>query len=480
AVAAGIIAADSAAAARREPVPTRRQAFPLLAAHAAAAARQAAPARTLHRLTIDAGLQRQLETLAAEHARLLPAGVSVALLLADHQTGEVLAAVGSAGLLGADRGGFIDMTRALRSPGSTLKPLIYGLAFEQGLAHPESLIEDRPSGFGGYAPENFDRGYQGTVTVRQALQQSLNVPAVTLLELVGPVRLLARMRRAGADPRLPRAATVGLAVGLGGVGVTLRDLVAIYAAIARGGGPVVLRESRDLPVPPSAGAPVLAPRAAWQVGAILAGVAGGSIGHASGPGVPGAIAMKTGTSYGYRDAWAIGFDGRHVVGAWAGRPDAAAVPGLTGRAVAVPLLRDAFARLAASGRPPAPLPGPPPGVLLARTGELPPTLQRVRTGGSTGGSTGTVADPVEIAYPPAGARLALPLASASAAPALVLKVRNGQPPFIWFADGRPIARERFARSTSWWPDGPGYTNLAVIDGRGDASRVTVFIEAALP
>src|SRR5690606_24156362 len=111
--------------------------------------------------------------------------------------------VGSAGLFAAEADGFIDMTRAVRSPGSTLKPLIYGLGFELGLAHPESLIEDRPTAFRGYVPVNFDRFSRGTVTIRRALVESLNVPAVIVLDAVGTARLIARLQRANANPLLP-------------------------------------------------------------------------------------------------------------------------------------------------------------------------------------------------------------------------------------------------------------------------------------
>ena len=176
--------------------------------------------------------------------------MSVAILVADHKTGEILASIGSSDLFDERRDGFIDMTRAVRSPGSTLKPLIYGLAFELGLAHPETLIEDKPIDFAGYSPENFDREFHGTVSIRRALQLSLNVPAIELLEAVGPARLVARMRRAGATPVLPDISPPGLAVGLGGVGVTLTDLVAIHAAIARGGMSVPLVNRRRAPARP--------------------------------------------------------------------------------------------------------------------------------------------------------------------------------------------------------------------------------------
>ena len=478
ALAAGILDAETVAAARREPVPRQRLPFPLLAPHATQRARLGHPERPVQRLALAADLQARLEGLAAERGRLLGEKLSLALLVADHPSGEILAAVGSPGLEAA-REGFIDMTRVVRSPGSTLKPLIYGLAFEAGIAHPESLIEDRPAGFGRYVPANFDRDYQGTVTLRRALQLSLNIPAVKLLEAVGPARLVARLRRAGARPELPDLSPPGLAIGLGGVGLRLTDLVAVYGAIARGGRPMPLVE--ELPMAtrgglddtgsaPSQGTggtaqaspgddrlrlPVLDERAAWQVTDILAAAPPPEAANTAG------LAFKTGTSYGYRDAWALGFDGRHVVGVWVGRPDGAPVPGLTGITAAAPLLVDVFARLG----PRHPLPPAPPGVLRATTASLPPPLRRVDEPAATAGP--------RIAFPPAGARLAL---GAGLDAELALKVRDGQPPFTWFANGTPIAHEPFARVTPWRPQGAGFVTLAVVDAQGRSGRVRVFLE----
>ena len=240
---AGVIDAREEQAALSDPVPRSRHPFPLLAAHAAERAVRVRPGLSVQRLSVDADLQGRLETLAAERAAALGSLVSVAVLVADHQKGQVLASVGSAGLFDEPRDDFVDMTRAVRSPGSTLKPLIYGLAFEAGIAHPESLIEDRPTGFAGYVPTNFDRTFQGTVTVRQALQRPFNVPAVELLEAVGPVRLVSRLRRAGAEPTLSSLSPPGLAIGLGSIGVRPTDLVALFASIARGGVPVALSET---------------------------------------------------------------------------------------------------------------------------------------------------------------------------------------------------------------------------------------------
>ena len=265
---------DAQAARKRSAMPDGAPRLPDARRRTSPSARSP-PRRTSrsHRLTIDArppGAARSRSP--RERAAALSEAVSVAILVADHQTGEILASVGSSGLFDERRDGFIDMTRAVRSPGSTLKPLIYGLAFELGLAHPETLIEDRPVDFAGYAPDNFDGEFRGTVSVRHALQLSLNVPAIELLDAVGPARLVARMKRAGATPVLPDISPPGLAVGLGGVGVTLRDLVAIYAAIARGGMAVPLDASTpSVRSISTRAAKVLDERAAWYVASILAG-----------------------------------------------------------------------------------------------------------------------------------------------------------------------------------------------------------------
>jgi penicillin-binding protein 1C len=465
--AAGVIDREAAAAAKSERVPAGRLAFPMLAAHLAEAAVAAQPDAPVHPLTIDRDLQASLERLAADRATALGPKLSVAIVVADHRTGEVLASVGSAGLFEDQRAGHIDMTRALRSPGSTLKPLIYGLAFEDGLAHPESLIDDRPTGFGAYAPQNFDGFHRGTVTMREALTQSLNVPAVMVLDAVGPARLIARMKRAAIAPVLPDQSAPGLAIGLGGIGITLRDLVQLYAAIARGGEAVSLRDGTDGAASPGSagvGAPVLTPTAAWYVADILAGVVPPVNGS------PGQIAFKTGTSYGYRDAWAIGFDGADVIGVWIGRPDGTPVPGLAGIVSAAPVLFEAFNRL---GQTRAALKRPPAGVLIAHaTAELPRPLQHFR---GRGEAAAAEPDDPQIAYPLDGVEVDLGIKDGDPMP-LTIKIRNGEPPFTFFANGVPIGRTPFDRSKTWQPDGPGFVTLSVVDRSGRSDRVTVFVE----
>ncbi|MCB1498467.1 MAG: penicillin-binding protein 1C [Bauldia sp.] len=462
-VAAGVLGAEAAAAAKTERVPTARRDFPMLAAHLTERAVTARPDESAIRLTLDRDLQASLEALAHDRAAALGAKLSMAIVVADHLSGAILASVGSPGLLEDQRAGHVDMTMGVRSPGSTLKPLIYGLAFEEGLAHPSSLIEDRPTAFGAYAPQNFDGHFRGTVTMREALAESLNIPAIVTLDAVGPAQLVARMKRAGVQPTLPALSSPGLAVGLGGVGITLRDLVQLYAAFARDGTPVALRDGVTPVTAIGSGPPVLETAAAWEVADILAGVLPPDNGS------PGQVAFKTGTSYGYRDAWAVGFDGQYVVGVWIGRPDGTPVPGLSGINGAAPILFEAFGRI---GPRRVPLPAPPPGVLIATTSELPPPLRRFRHPDQAVVARDTGP---EIAFPLEGVTVDLGIRAGDPSP-LVIKVRNGAPPFTFFANGVPVGQSPFARAETWQPDGAGFVTLSVVDSSGRSDRVTVFVE----
>jgi len=174
----GVVGAADALQAKAVAVPLLRKPIPILAPHAADLALAAVKDAPVIHLTLDAGLQKALEALAHDRALALGPDISIGILAVDNDSGDVLARVGSPDYFDERRAGQVDMTRAVRSPGSTLKPFIYGLAFEDGFVHPESLIDDRPIRFGSYAPENFDMTFQGTVPVRKALQLSLNVPAM--------------------------------------------------------------------------------------------------------------------------------------------------------------------------------------------------------------------------------------------------------------------------------------------------------------
>ena len=385
---AGILDADRVQAALTEPVPALRNPFPSLAPHLAERLRAADPGRRHFATTIDARLQRALERLARDAAARSGDRLAIAILVADHRTGDILATVGAAEWTDDRRAGFLDMTQALRSPGSTLKPFVYGLAFDEGLAHPETLIDDRPVAFGTYVPQNFDKVFRGTLTVREALQGSLNIPVVSLTEALGPATLLAALRRAGARAELP-GGQPGLAVALGGLGISLQDLVQAYAALARLGSPVQLSaqpgQARVL------AQPLFAPEAAWQVGDILAGLP-------PPPGAaPGRLAYKTGTSYGHRDALAVGFDGAHVAGVWMGRADGAPVPGAFGGDLAAPVLFEVFGRIKPAF---APLPPPPPATLILPNARLPQPLRQFRP--RTAPFEDRPGSAPEVAFPPTG------------------------------------------------------------------------------
>ena len=458
-VAAGNIPADEIVLAKAEPVRDGRRPMPMLAAHAADQAVAAAPGRKAIALTIDASIQRSLEELARERERALGPDVSVAIVAVDQASGEVLARVAGADYFDERRAGQVDMTQALRSPGSTLKPFIYGLAFEDGLIHPETLIDDRPVRYGTYAPENFDLTFQGTVSVRKALQMSLNVPAVTLLDAVHADRLTARLSDAGGKLVLPKGEVPGLAMGLGGVGISLSDLTMLYAGLARGGQALPLTERRDS-LQAATQRRLIDPVAAWYVGNVLLG---------SPPpenAVGGRIALKTGTSYGYRDAWSIGFDGKRTIGVWVGRPDGAPVPGLIGRIAAAPILFDAFARLGLG----APLAKAPKGAIFATNNRLPPPLRRFRGGALA--ADGANSAP-RIMFPPNGARLEMAPDGRSE---MALKISGGIQPLTLLVNGVPRPAEAGHRTLFFVPDGPGFARLTVMDARGVADSVVVRIE----
>ncbi|MEJ6393354.1 penicillin-binding protein 1C [Gymnodinialimonas sp. 2305UL16-5] len=433
--------------ARNEPIPTERRDFPALAAHLSDRALADRPTQATHFLTIDVVLQARMEHLARRATTGLGPQISAAIMVMDHQTGEILASVGSPDYTDHPRTGFVDMTQAVRSPGSTLKPLIYGLAFDAGLIHPQTLVADRPISIAGYAPQNFDEVFRGEVTAAEALQASLNIPAVNLLSALGPHRMLSAMGRADMEVSLPMDEAPGLAIALGGLGTRMDDLMRLYGGLARGGiaPPMHWRAGEA----PGDGQRILSPVAAWYVADILGDVT-------PPPNAPRiGLAFKTGTSYGHRDAWAFGFDGRHVVGIWMGRADGASVPGAFGADLSAPLLFEAFSRI---GDRPTLRPGPPPGALTLLNADLPDPLRRFDP---QGGSNGPPQP--SITFPPEGAVLAyqpdLPV---------IARVAEGTPPFTWLWNGAPIAIGDRDREVILGDIGLGFGELTVIDATGQA------------
>ncbi len=297
------------------------------------------------------------------------------------------------------------------------------------------------------------------MTVRRALQLSLNVPAIAVLGKIGVSRLSARLTQTGAALVLPKGEAPGLAMGLGGVGVKLTDLVMLYTGLARMGSavPLIEREGEVAQNPRR----LLDPVAAWYVGNILIGA------PPPDNAMPGRIAFKTGTSYGYRDAWAVGYDGRMTIGVWVGRADGAPVPGLYGRGSAAPILFDAFSR---SGNAPVPLPHAPKGAVFAPTNKLPPPLQHFISDGDIGAASA----PPRIMFPPDGARLEL-TKGASPEP-VALKITGGAAPLTVMVNGVPLAPQGGRRTLFFEPDGPGFVRLTVMDARGSTDSVSVRLQ----
>jgi penicillin-binding protein 1C len=461
----GGVSGEDAVQAKAVPVPRLRKPMPILAPHSSDQAIATVRDTPVIRLTLDSSLQKVLEALARDRAVALGSNISVALIAVDNESGDVLARVGSSDYFDDRRAGQVDMTRAVRSPGSTLKPFIYGLAFEDGFVHPESLIDDRPIRFGSYAPENFDMTFQGTVPVRKALQLSLNVPAIALLDRVGASRLSSRLKQAGVNLVLPKDEAPGLAMGLGGVGITLQDLAQLYVGLARLGNTRPLREVMTAGDDARDSLRLMDQVAAWQVGNVLIGTPPPE------NGVHSRIAFKTGTSYGYRDAWSVGFDGRFTIGVWVGRPDGAPVPGLVGRTAAAPILFDAFAR---TGKLPAALPKPPKGTLVASNAKLPLPLRRFRPVGELV-RTGTEQAP-RIQFPLNGSRIDVDRANGAQFSAMPVKVAGGVLPISMLVNGVSVGEIDSRRQRLVDPPGPGFARLTVIDATGAADTVVIRIQ----
>jgi penicillin-binding protein 1C len=439
--------------------------MPFHAMHLAKALRNADPSLAVVRTTIDPRLQKEVEALLRREAAALDPQATLAALVVDNRNRQTIAYVGNTDFLSASRRGTIDMARAIRSPGSALKPFIYAMAFDRLIIHPETILDDQPRQFGDYAPGDFDGRFAGEVTARQALQYSLNVPAVAVLDRLGPARFTAALAAAGIRLKLPQSTSEpGLAVALGGDGISLLDLATLYVALSRGGAVAPLQTRLDQPV--GRVTAIFGPVAAWYVNDILG----------SAPPPPGMLpaevkrarqlAFKTGTSYGFRDAWAVGYDSEVTIAVWAGRPDGTPMPGISGRTTAAPvlfkiadLLGPRAAKMAAK---------PPPGALVVARRELPPGLQRLDPGPAERGGRDTGGP--KILYPPDGSTVEwhgedVPLEAA-----------GGSAPLRWLADGRPLPQGAPRRTLFWNPAGVGFTRLTVVDAAGRSAHATVRLE----
>jgi penicillin-binding protein 1C len=461
---AGVIDASQMREAMTEPLPARRNPFPALAWHEAGRlARGVTGLQASVVSAIDASLQRRLENLAAVTAASQGPNSSVAILVVDIATRGVRASVGSGGL---DRpGGWVDMTRALRSPGSSLKPFIYGIAFENGVVAPDTRLMDAPTRFGDYQPEDFDRAFHGEVSVREALVNSLNVPAVAVLNRIGPDAFEARMDGVGVHLVRPQSQLhdAGLALALGGEGIRLQDLAMLYAGLGDHGlvKPLAYTVEDEGRTAFNPGRRLMSADAADKVIAILR-ESPPPAGRLPGPLMKAANrpAFKTGTSYGYRDALAVGVAGGYAVMVWTGRPDGGARADQTGREAAAPLLFDVFDQLQTPSRVPQALPPP----------QAPVALRKLAR-----------ATPVSILFPPQNATLYVESNGRDAAGALKvtrpLKLSaRGQRPLSWYIDGIPLPPDA-AGDVNWYPKAEGFYTVGVTDALGHMTQSHVRVVA---
>jgi penicillin-binding protein 1C len=457
-VQARAITPGRAGEARDAGLPSARTLFPRFAYHAANRLAWSSPSGVT-RSTLDRLLQSRAEAMVTAYVKRFDDGATASLLIIDNETRAVRAAVGSSGLTA--KGGWIDLTAAVRSPGSTLKPFIYALAFDDGVVGPASVIDDMPRNFGDYAPENFDRTFRGEVRVREALQHSLNVPAVTMLDRIGAARFAAILRAAGVPLRTPHRAddTPGLALALGGAGVTAQEIATLYAALADGGKvrPLVWTMAEET----SAAAPytLFSEATAKRVSAILAdapSLAGRAPAKLS-LSAP-RVAFKTGTSYGYRDAWAAGHGGGYTVVAWVGHADGAPRSGATGRKAAAPLLFEAFD-------------------MLERNGErLPDTIDEIDDEPTVMARLDRPRRdaPPEITFP----RTGVEVFESGAGRGFALAARGGTAGYRWYVNGERLAREETSGRAVWRPGGPGFYDVIVVDRKGRIAKSKVRVIAS--
>lgn len=327
-----------------EPLNIKRLRMPRLAPHFSRRLKLQYPDEPVIRTTLNMQWQNQVEEQVGNYInrRQLMNIHNAAVLVINNETMEVETYVGSADFNNPFDGGQVDGVRAVRSPGSTLKPLLYALAFDEGIITPKTVVNDVPGNFAGYEPENFDRHFNGAVTTEFALANSLNIPAVKVLQDLGTPALIGKLRKAGFKTVDKQAKDLGLSMILGGCGVTLEELTRLFAAFANEGRLRNLRYNASEPLNEK-GIPIVSREATFLTTNILTQI--------TRPDLPTnfdntyhlpRIAWKTGTSYGKRDAWSIGYNRRYTVGVWVGNFSGQGVPELSGANTATPLLFSIF------------------------------------------------------------------------------------------------------------------------------------------
>lgn len=373
--------------------------------------------------TIDLTLQTKIEALIKAHARFLPHRANAAVMVADIKTNHIVAYVGSEDFYNNEKHGYIDYIQAVRSPGSTLKPFIYALGIEKGQIHSESLFLDERRRYGAYYPDNFDKQKRGIVDAKEALGLSLNIPVVTLLNEIGIVRFMGVLREMDIEPQLPSNRDApSLAIALGGVGMTLEQLVQLYQALATKS--------------------FVSERAANEITNMLkVKLDDGSL-----------LAIKTGTSYGHRDALVFAYGSRYVIGIWCGIHDNSSMGEVWARNLTLPLLEKINAVL-----------------------PNPNSLQNERieaiTFSQNQGEVAKLVEPLRLLFPVADSMIELEKDNGRFKP-LILHVSGGTRPYRWLIDGEPLATQ-WQQKQIWEIEAPGFYSVTVVDGNGQAQTIQV-------
>lgn len=444
------------------PLETKRHRFPFLAPHLARRLLFEYKDEINVNTHIDLDFQSATSGIIREAVRYAGSGINAAAIIVENKTANVLTYAASSNFFDTPRAGQVDYIRAFRSPGSALKPFIYAMAFDENIAHPETFFSDRERRFGGYRPVNFDGLSHRWISARHALQTSLNVPAVTLLNELGPRRFLSRLHAIGIRPRQGKIGkSPGLAIALGGIGVSLEQLVTMYSALARGGEFKKLSLSKK----PASGqsARFYGKNAASAVADILIGT----------PRPQGRyvddfnrkIAFKTGTSSGYRDVLAVGFDDTYTVGVWMGHPKAKPMPGKTGIRSAAPILFRIFDVLPNQAENTVAT------AKISTQMTAPINLRTLMTAAERPMFPGSKM--FSISFPVDGSRFSGQQWASGSVPVYPIKMRDGKRPFNVFVNGKPIQFGSLTRSVTWKPKDPGFYSIIAIDRAGNVAESKV-------
>lgn len=444
-----MLSAEKAAYYLLAPLPTHKAKFPREIPHLAWRLKNQHPKQRAIHTTIDLDLQKRVEFLLNSHAPYMPERSNTAILIVDHQLNKPVAYIASRDFYAHDDNGFVDYITAFRSPGSTLKPFIFGMGFDLGLLKPDTYLLDERRRFGAYYPRNFDKDIHGVVSAQEALAMSLNIPVVSLLNQIGVVRFLGLLKEADITPLLPRSfESPSLAIALGGLGMSLEQLVTLYGGLAREGrvAPLSYLETSSTTFEHS----LFSPQAAKQVTTILATDLDGN--HR--------IALKTGTSYGYRDAWVIGFDKRYVIGIWTGHPDGTPMSAFSARDLVVPLLQKVVTVLPNDQSATSPHVTSPTLLLkkLSATNEQ-LCVQKLNP---------------QLIFPIDDTTVELEKTQNQYRP-MPLTVTGGKRPYTWLIDGVPL-KATWQQKQFWQPDKPGFYTIAVVDANGHTDRADIEIK----